>query len=386
MEGWADLPITPTTHALGSMQPVLRSRVLLPFYCSRLAVQTERGATSCFNTGRHILVVAAALSCLKGSGVSRTWICRKAVSGQPRPQKKAQGFGSSPVASGTDAKRPKDRKVRAAATTDEELRNFNTMINEAIDRNGDAMVNALRDKGWWASDGPVLPAKYREGLRSEVEALWKEGYFEKSQSVRGSEYYDKNHVYATEIDGGKFEIAPRFAHYTVTATRALAARIAAAFPEMQLSDKYIGNKLNLCVGEGASFDAHLDVGVAEKPYNRRLTLLIYLNSWRPDLGGEICLLGEGATEDQAALDTGMEAAGLPVKLAPTAGRWVAFWSDRMLHRVEPSWAPNGLEDYRASYTIWFCTKEEGGPNSGTPRPGVVPAGGGYETAPSFARF
>mmetsp|Transcript_35288 Transcript_35288/g.79657 ORF Transcript_35288/g.79657 Transcript_35288/m.79657 type:complete len:254 (-) Transcript_35288:43-804(-) len=253
-----------------------------------------------------------------------------------------------------------------------------------MDAHGAEMVAALREHGWWASDGPILPPRMRSSMRQEVEALWAEGHFKLSQSVRGTEYYDKDHVYATEIDGSKYGTAPRLAHYTVNATQAIAARIGDAFPEARLSDKYIGNKLNFCVGEGASFDPHLDLGVAEKPFNRKLTVLLYLNSsWRPALGGEIALLGEGATEEAAALHSSANpASSLPVRLAPTAGRMVVFWSDRMLHKVEASQAPEGLDDYRASYTIWLCTEE--------PAEAKIDAGaraaGGYEAAPSFASF
>jgi len=257
-------------------------------------------------------------------------------------------------------------------------------VNAAMDRYGPEIISGLREHGWWASDGPVLPSVIRGAMRSEVEALWEEGRFELSQSVRGTDYYDKENVYATEVNSDKYGTAPRLVHYTVNATRVLAEKIRAAFPEAPISGQFIGNKLNMSVGNGASFDAHLDVGVVEKPFNRKLTLLLYLNSWREELGGELTLLGEGATEEQAALDTGNEAAGFPRRLAPTSGRWVVFWSDRMLHRVEPSQAPGGLPDHRVSYTIWFCTEDD--PRAPARAPPAAGPSGGFETAPSFARL
>merc|ERR1719356_1521616 len=145
-------------------------------------------------------------------------------------------------------------------------------------------------------------------------------------------------------------------HYTVAATKAIANLISKEFPEARIGQNYIGNKLNLCVGNGASFDAHLDLGVEEKPFNRKLTLLLYLNAgWRPEMGGKLTLFGEGGTEQEAMRNSSAAAAGLPKSLAPASGRWVAFWSDRMLHKVEPSYAPAGLDSYRCSYTIWFCS-------------------------------
>lgn len=260
-------------------------------------------------------------------------------------------------------------------------------VNKALDRYGDDLVAGLRERGYWASDVPVFPAKLRQRMRQEVEDLWEEGRFEKSQSVFGTQYYDKKNVFATEIDRGKYDTAPRLVHYTVAATQAVSARINAAFPEAHLSETHIGNKLNLCVGRGATFDAHLDVGVAEKPFNRKFTLLLYLNAaWRPELGGKLTLLGEGATEDDAALDTSNSAAGLPVHLAPAGGRWVAFWSDRMLHRVEPAHSPNDLVgEYRASYTIWFCTEDQAGsaPTAAVAR--AARSTDGFESAPPWAR-
>lgn len=253
-------------------------------------------------------------------------------------------------------------------------------VRRALKVHAPAMLHGLRTQGWWASDGPVLPGNVCQALRREVEALWEDGNFRQSQSVRGgTEYYDKRHVFATEINGGSYDQAPRLVHYTVQVTRELADRVSAGFPDVRLSSKHIGNKLNFCTGEGASFDAHLDIGVAEWPFNRKLTLLIYLNSaWKPELGGELTLFGEGATPEEVALDTGTEAAGLPTKVAPTAGRWVAFWSDRMLHGVEASHAPRGLRDYRASYTIWLCTEGDVGP------PALRAAD--VEEAPTMTRF
>lgn len=234
-----------------------------------------------------------------------------------------------------------------------------TEVMLAFERHSAEMIAGLRGRGWWASEISVLPLALTCAMRSEVEALWSEGRFQRSQSVRGTTYYDKEHVYATEIDGSTYDVAPRLAHYTVTVARALTAHINAAFPAAQLSAEYIGNKLNMCLGQGAAFEPHLDVGVNEKPFDRKLTLLVYLNDhWRPELGGEITLLGRGATEDEAAQDSSRESHGLPAKIAPQSGRWVVFWADQMLHKVEASQSFLGLEDYRVSYTIWMCSADK----------------------------
>jgi len=224
---------------------------------------------------------------------------------------------------------------------------FNQQVLASIDGWCDELIAGLRDHGWWASSSPVLPEPLLRAMRQEVEDLWNNGDFIQSQSVLGGTiYYDKKHVFATEIKSEKYTVSPRMWHYTVTLTRELVRRVNAAFPDMGLSDKFIGNKLNMSVGKGAAFDAHLDVGVAEKPYNRKLSLLLYLNdSWRPALGGEIILLGEGQTEAEAA-KSHPDSLGLPVTLPPTSGRLIA------------SEVLKGMKDYRVSYVIWLLGEEE----------------------------
>jgi len=337
------------------------------------------------------VLVAALLGPAAASRRNLGRIAASASRSKGRQQQRSRGFGSGAPsrtrATDTDGvTRTRQTQSRLSHPSDEEVRALGVSVNSALECHGRAMVNGLRHNGWWASDEPVLPPAQRGALRAEVEALWSQGFFQKSQSVRGTEYYDKEHVFATEVDGGKYEVAPRLVHYTVNATRAISSLISEAFPEARLSSQYIGNKLNMCVGQGAAFDPHLDVGVAEKPFNRKLTLLLYLNGpWRPELGGELKLIGEGANAAEVALDSGTAAAGLPTNIAPTAGRWVVFWSDRILHGVNASQAPGGLPDYRVSYTIWLCTEDAG---TSAPRAPQVsaPGAGGFETAPDFGRF
>lgn len=315
------------------------------------------------------LPLACAAAVAGGAGASGRRRVERAAA-RPRPKtSKPVGFGDAPRSEVATKRRSPPPLL---PLSDLEVQAVEASVELALETFGDAMITGLRDQGWWASEGAVLPQRLCQMLRQEVEALWHADRFKLSQTVRGTEYFDKENVYATEVDGGSYEIAPRMVHYTVTATRAVAARIREAFPDVNISDKYIGNKLNMCVGNGASFASHLDVGVAEKPFNRKLTLLLYLNAWRPALGGEITLLGEALAPE------GATASGLPKSLAPVAGRWVTFWADQMLHRVEPSQAPWGMEDFRVSYTIWFCTCDDN-KSSATASTGVA----GFEEAPAF---
>ncbi|CAK9088258.1 P4Hc domain-containing protein, partial [Durusdinium trenchii] len=244
----------------------------------------------------------------------------------------SKGFGGA----SRDRKTTTTKPVKEVfATSEIEVAKFKQEVLSYIDQWCDELIAGLRDHGWWASNGPSLPPSLCRALRKEVEDLWHQGHFIKSQSVLGGTvYYDKKNVYATEVTRDRYLLCPRMWHYTVVLTQELTRRVNLAFPKMDLSDKFIGNKLNMSVGNGASFDAHLDVGVAEKPFNRKLSLLVYLNdSWRPSLGGEITLLGEGETELEAA-NAEPARLGLPVTISPISGRLVAFWSDRILHKVQ----------------------------------------------------
>ncbi|CAE7578237.1 unnamed protein product [Symbiodinium sp. CCMP2592] len=271
-----------------------------------------------------------------------------------RTRLRGRGFGGeAPTAASKTQSSTKD-----FAMSESKVGRFNQQVLASIDGWCDELLAGLRDHGWWASSSPVLPEPLLRAMREEVEDLWNNGDFIQSQSVLGGTiYYDKKHVFATEIKSEKYTVSPRMWHYTVTLTRELVKRVNAAFPDMGLSDKFIGNKLNMSVGKGAAFDAHLDVGVAEKPYNRKLSLLLYLNdSWRPALGGEIVLLGEGQTEAEAA-KSHPDSLGLPVTLPPTSGRLIAFWSDKILHKVKASEVLKGMKDYRVSYVIWLLGEE-----------------------------
>jgi len=288
---------------------------------------------------------------------------------------RSKGFGGF---GGDVASTPTREPQEDFATSESQVAKFKQEIVSCMDEWSDELISGLRDHGWWASSGPSLPLPLCRAMRAEVEDLWNQGHFIKSQSVLGGTvYYDKKNVYATEVTRDRYLVCPRMWHYTVALTQELVRRVNVAFPEMGLSDKFIGNKLNMSVGNGAAFDAHLDVGVAEKPYNRKLSLLVYLNeSWRPPLGGEITLLGEGETEAEAA-KANPERLKLPVTVSPISGRLVAFWSDRILHKVQASEVLNGIDDYRVSYVIWLLGQEESEAPSAS-------KGEKAESAPSWA--
>jgi hypothetical protein len=104
-------------------------------------------------------------------------------------------------------------------------------------------------------------------------------------------------------------------------------------PTLQLATGLRGRtvKLQYNGGNGGSFPWHYDNPT--RPNNRRITCLVYLNpDWMPGHGGELQLLPFLRAK---------------VTVAPIFNRMVMFESDRLLHRVQPSWAP------RLCFTIWL---------------------------------
>eukprot|EP00439_Symbiodinium_sp_Y106_P013309 s5348_g1.t3 len=157
-----------------------------------------------------------------------------------RTRLRGRGFGGeAPTAASKTQSSTKD-----FAMSESKVGRFNQQVLASIDGWCDELIAGLRDHGWWASSSPVLPEPLLRAMRQEVEDLWNNGDFIQSQSVLGGTiYYDKKHVFATEIKSEKYTVSPRMWHYTVTLTRELVRRVNAAFPDMGLSDKFIGNKL-----------------------------------------------------------------------------------------------------------------------------------------------
>ncbi len=83
-------------------------------------------------------------------------------------------------------------------------------------------------------------------------------------------------------------------------------------------------------GGGARYAAHRDAFAGDP--SRRVTAICYLNDgWRPEHGGELVVHGpEG-----------------PRAIAPVLDRLLVFLSDRVLHEVQPVYAP------RFAATAWY---------------------------------
>ena len=228
------------------------------------------------------------------------------------------------------------------------------------------VVAGLRDVGWAVCDnflGPALCQAYRDEAtgfhrRQEMTVSKSTRWDAASASVVT---YDKHNVYATQLVGGDMYYAsPRLHEYVVALIKNLVPTVAEAFPEAALSATMASNKLAVCTGDGSSYDKHFD----NSGYDdlRKLTVLLYMNpSWRPELGGCFRIykrdhLAAGSDAPPPAVNG---IAGVQVgddvcyDVEPKADRLLVFWSDRLVHSVEPSQAPGGDKDHRWALTVWI---------------------------------
>ena len=129
------------------------------------------------------------------------------------------------------------------------------------------------------------------------------------------------------------------------------------YPEAQLCDTYASNTLAVSIGDGSSYDKHYDnCGMEDR---RKLTILYYMNhKWKDEYGGEFRIYpsvtnteythtGTGNTDKVEAKSQSQslllseEGSGLEyIDIAPVADRLLVFWSDKLIHRVNPNYAPS----------------------------------------------
>ena len=149
--------------------------------------------------------------------------------------------------------------------------------------------------------------------------------------------YDKHNVFAMQLDGGEdYYRGPHLHEYIVSAVKSLVPALTEEFPEAMINAHMISNKLAVCTGGGSSYDKHYDNSGLNDV--RKVTVLLYLNEWRPELGGQFRVFGlENEVTD----------------IEPKAGRLLVFWSDLLVHSVLASEAPSGTNDHRYALTVWL---------------------------------
>lgn len=233
-------------------------------------------------------------------------------------------------------------------------------VQKSVDLKADEILDGLQKKGWVVIDnflGNNACNTYRD------EAV---GYFSRSEMTisKSTKWdpetnsvitYDKHNVYATQLNGGdSYYDGPRLHEYVVSLVKSIVPIISNKFPEACLSPTLASNKLAVCTGDGSSYDKHYDNSGGDDL--RKLTVLYYLNpKWRKELGGSFRIYesvtqsvvapSESSASDQvkilsesAAVQSTHELKKeiIVTDIDPIGDRLLVFWSDRLVHSVQPS--------------------------------------------------
>ena len=129
----------------------------------------------------------------------------------------------------------------------------------------------------------------------------------------------------------------------VEVTKGLSGAINSANKAPLLLTTHQTNKLAVCLGDGSEYKKHYDnAGGADR---RKLTALYYLNpDWSPQQGGVF-----RAYPSSEAPDTFVD-------IEPKADRFLCFWSDELVHGVQPSFAQDQTQ-HRYALTVWLVAAE-----------------------------
>ncbi|OQS04453.1 hypothetical protein THRCLA_03317 [Thraustotheca clavata] len=177
-------------------------------------------------------------------------------------------------------------------------------------------------------------------MRRESERLYAEGHMFQSNSVDAEgKSYPKLNVYASELNGNEWDIAPTILHYTRSIMLQAPEMLNKLFPGLQISSRAYASKLAVSLGEGASYPKHCDT--AGLPDKRKVTMVYYLNpKWKLGDGGELRVFGPDGTH----------------VIEPHVDTLAVFWSDLVAHDVLP--CENPIEDIdarRYALTLWLVT-------------------------------
>ena len=238
----------------------------------------------------------------------------------------------------------RQRELSSGKQTDYDLDTTLHEVNAAVQIHSERIIMGLKTDGWSMIDG-FLQSGLCGVMRDEAVFLYENNYFDKSQSTRWDwatqsvVAYDKHNVFSTQLNGGEaYFQAPRLHEYLVGMTRAVVPILSSAFPEAQLSPSMMSNKLAVCTGNGSAYDKHYDnSGLSD---TRKVTVLYYMNQWRPECGGCFRIYSSNDTV---------------IDIEPVADRLLVFWSDRLVHSVQPSEAPRGAADHRYALTLWLTS-------------------------------
>jgi 2OG-Fe(II) oxygenase superfamily len=251
------------------------------------------------------------------------------------------------------AKKGSSRPLSTIATAEDNMAH----VQKSVELKADEILEGLQKKGWVALDnflGSDVCSAYRD------EAV---GYFSRSEMTisKSTKWdpetnsvitYDKHNVYATQLNGGdSYYDGPRLHEYVVSLVKSLVPIISNKFPEACLSPTLASNKLAVCTGDGSSYDKHYDNSGGDDL--RKLTVLYYLNpKWRKDLGGSFRIYesaprslatpSESSASDLVESLSEMKRDIVVTDIDPIGDRLLVFWSDRLVHSVQPSQVGSSL--------------------------------------------
>jgi len=228
-----------------------------------------------------------------------------------------------------------------------------TLVDKSVHLASGKIIEGLKTKGWAVVDDFFPSISTVKKLRQEAVSLFKGGAFSVSQSSRYDANtnslvkYDKHNVFATQLVGGDMYFkAPRLHEYVVQLVSSIVPLLANSFPEADLHPKLASNKLANCVGDGSAYDKHYDnAGLDDL---RKVTILLYMNeNYSSEKGGQFRIYHPLHLVPEL---------GDYYDVEPIANRLLCFWSDRLVHSVEPSHAPGGEADHRYALTVWLTSR------------------------------
>jgi 2OG-Fe(II) oxygenase superfamily len=220
-------------------------------------------------------------------------------------------------------------------------------VQNSVEKRADEIIRGLQSKGWVVIDN-FLGADVCSNYRTEAVGYFTRNEMTISKSTRWDletssvVTYDKHNVYATQLNGGdSYYDGPRLHEYVVSVVKSLVPIVSNIFPDACLNPVLASNKLAVCTGDGSHYDKHYDNSGGDDL--RKLTVLYYLNpKWRADMGGSFriyesinpTVVSESGVTDNAKSEIEKEI--VTTDIEPIGDRLLVFWSDRLVHSVQPS--------------------------------------------------
>lgn len=260
-------------------------------------------------------------------------------------------------------------------------------VQKCVQLRAEEIMTGLATKGWVTVDN-FLGAEVCDTYRSEAVGYYSRNEMTISKSTRWDAEtssvvtYDKHNVFATQLNGGdSYYDGPRLHEYVVSLVKSLVPIISDRFPDACLNPQMASNKLAVCTGDGSYYDKHYDNSGGDDL--RKLTVLYYLNpKWRNEMGGAFRIyecaehsppgsnspttpkspsssatkkqidtdnLSSSIIESSSVVTEGRNStvteerrpeertrSTVTTDISPKGDRLLVFWSDRIVHSVQPS--------------------------------------------------